>query len=46
MLVDPKRIAKEIEKPLMAAAEDITREVAQEYQPGLWEGMPEFARQR
>lgn len=37
---------KEIEKPLMAAAEDITREVAQEYQPGLWEGMPEFARQR
>lgn len=44
--LDPKRIAKEIEKPLMAAAEDITREVAQEYQPGLWEGMPEFARQR
>ncbi|MDS1067361.1 hypothetical protein XC18_00560 [Acinetobacter baumannii] len=44
--LDPKRIAKEIEKSLMAAAEDITREVAQEYQPGLWEGMPEFARQR
>jgi len=44
--LDPKRIAKEIEKPLMAAAEDITREVAQQYQPGLWEGMPEFARQK
>ncbi len=44
--LDPKRIAKEIELPLMAAAEDITREVAQEYQPGLWEGMPEFARRR
>ena len=44
--LDPKRIAKEIELPLMAAAEDITREVAQEYQPGLWEGMPEFARKR
>ncbi len=44
--LDPKRIAKEIEKPLLAAAEDITRDVAQEYQPGLWEGMPEFARQR
>ena len=44
--LDPKRIAKEIELPLMAAAEDITREVAQEYQPGLWEGMPEFARSR
>jgi uncharacterized membrane protein YheB (UPF0754 family) len=44
--LDPKRIAKEIELPLMAAAEDITREVAQEFQPGLWEGMPEFARKR
>ncbi|MFH3823248.1 DUF445 family protein [Acinetobacter pittii] len=44
--LDPSRIAKEIEKPLLAAAEDITRDVAQEYQPGLWEGMPEFARQR
>ena len=44
--LDPKRIAKEIEQPLMAAAEDITREVAQEFQPGLWEGMPEFARKR
>ncbi|XID76113.1 DUF445 family protein [Alkanindiges sp. WGS2144] len=44
--LDPKRIAKEIELPLMAAAEDITREVAQEYQPGLWEGMPEFARKK
>ena len=38
--LDPARIAKEIELPIMAAAEDITREVAQEYQPGLWEGMP------
>ena len=44
--LDPKRIAKEIELPLMVAAEDITRGVAQEYQPGLWEGMPEFARRR
>lgn len=44
--LDPARIAKEIELPIMAAAEDITREVAQEYQPGLWEGMPEFARKK
>lgn len=44
--LDPKRIAKEIEVPLMAAAEDITREVAQEFQPGLWEGMPVFARNK
>lgn len=44
--LDPERIAKEIELPLMAAAEDITREVAQEQHPGLWEGMPEFARRK
>ena len=44
--LDPHRIAKEIEVPMMAASEDIVREVAQQYQPGLWEGMPEFARQK
>lgn len=44
--LDPERIAKEIEVPMMAAAEDIVRDVAQQYQPGLWEGMPEFARQK
>ena len=44
--LDPERIAKEIEVPMMAAAEDVVREVAQQYQPGLWEGMPEFARQK
>lgn len=44
--LDPQRIAKEIEIPMTAAAEEITREVAQKYQPGLWEAMPEFARQK
>ncbi|MEC7120443.1 MAG: DUF445 domain-containing protein [Pseudomonadota bacterium] len=44
--LDPKRIAQEIEEPMMAAAEDITREVAQRYQAGLWESMPEFARKK
>lgn len=44
--LDPKRIAQEIEAPMMAAAEEITREVAQRYQPGLWEAIPEAARQR
>ena len=44
--LDPERIAKEIEVPMMAAAEDVVRDVAQQYQPGLWEGMPEFARQK
>ena len=31
-----KGIARKLKKPLMASAEDITREVAQQYQPGLW----------
>lgn len=44
--LDPKRIAQEIEIPLMRAAEEITRDVAQQYQPGLWEGMPDFARRK
>ncbi|MEL0027687.1 MAG: DUF445 family protein, partial [Perlucidibaca sp.] len=44
--LDPKRIAKEIELPMMAASEDIVRAVMQQYQPGIWESMPEFLRQR
>ena len=39
--LDPDRIAREIEKPLLAAVEDITREVAAVYSPGLWEAAPE-----
>jgi uncharacterized membrane protein YheB (UPF0754 family) len=39
--LDPDRIAKEIETPLLEAVEDITREVAGHYAPGLWEAAPE-----
>ncbi|HKY89394.1 MAG TPA: DUF445 domain-containing protein [Nevskiaceae bacterium] len=39
--LDPKRVAKEIETPLLAAVEDITRDVAAHYQPGLWEAAPD-----
>jgi uncharacterized membrane protein YheB (UPF0754 family) len=42
--LDPDRVAREIEKPMLAAVEDITREVAAQYQPGLWEMLPERAR--
>ena len=42
--LDPKRIAREIEVPMMEASEDIVREVMHQYQPGLWEGMPMFMR--
>lgn len=39
--LDASRIAQEIEKPLLAGVEDIVREVAAHYQPGLWESLPE-----
>src|SRR5690606_19631479 len=39
--LDPQRVACEIEKPLFDAVEDITREVATQFQPGLWESIPE-----
>lgn len=42
--LDPARVAREIERPLLAAVEDITREVASQYQPGLWELLPERVR--
>jgi hypothetical protein len=35
--LDAARIAQEIEKPLLAGIEDIVREVAGHYRPGLWE---------
>jgi uncharacterized membrane protein YheB (UPF0754 family) len=38
--LDAGRIAKEIEKPLLAGVEDIVREVAGHYRPGLWESLP------
>ncbi len=38
--LDASRIAQEIEKPLLAGVEDIVREVAGHYQPGLWESLP------
>ncbi len=41
MKLDPKRVAQEIEGPLLEAVEDITREVAAHYQPGLWEMAPD-----
>lgn len=42
--LDPHRVAREIEKPMLAAVDDITREVASQYQPGLWEMLPERVR--
>ena len=39
--LDPVKVANEIGEPMRQATEDITREVMAEYQPGLWEAMPE-----
>ena len=39
--LDPNRVAEEIREPLIRSVEDITREVAAKYQPGLWESAPE-----
>jgi uncharacterized membrane protein YheB (UPF0754 family) len=38
--LDPERIAQEIEQPLLAVVDDITRQVAAHYSPGLWEAAP------
>jgi uncharacterized membrane protein YheB (UPF0754 family) len=43
--IDPHRVAREIEAPMLATVEAITREVAAQYQPGLWEVLPERARE-
>ncbi len=44
--LDPRRIAEEVRQPMLAMSEDITREVAAQYQPGLWESIPEALRRR
>lgn len=44
--LDPDRIARETEKPMLNAVDEITREVAAHYQPGLWEALPEGVRVR
>ncbi len=42
--LDAERVAKEIEKPLLESVDELAREVALQFQPGLWEAMPETAR--
>jgi uncharacterized membrane protein YheB (UPF0754 family) len=42
--LDPVQVANEIERPLLEDVESITREVMEQYQPRLWELMPENLR--
>jgi len=44
--LDPRRVARELEGPLLNAVEDITREVVGRHRPGLWESMPAMVRRR
>ncbi len=43
--LDARRIAAEIEGPLLIAVDEITREVMARYQPGLWELLPPLAQE-
>ena len=43
--LDPDRIVKEIEGPLLVAVDEVTREVMEQYQPGLWELLPPLAQE-
>jgi uncharacterized membrane protein YheB (UPF0754 family) len=38
--LDPERVANELREPLLAAVAEITGEIAQEYEPGLWDSLP------
>jgi uncharacterized membrane protein YheB (UPF0754 family) len=42
--LDPDRVAKEIERPLLEDVETITREIMEQFQPRLWELLPENIR--
>lgn len=44
--LDPHAVVAELEKPLNAAAEEITREVAIEFFPGFWEALTPGLRAR
>jgi uncharacterized membrane protein YheB (UPF0754 family) len=44
--LDPTRVAREIEEPLLEDIEDIAQEVVDQYQPKLWTMLPETVRRR
>ncbi|PXY31143.1 DUF445 domain-containing protein [Prauserella muralis] len=42
--IDPERITREIEQPLLRSVDEIAREVLRECHPRLWERLPAMAR--
>lgn len=43
--LDPRRVAEEIERPILALIDQITDEVMREYEPALWETLPATLRE-
>lgn len=43
--LDPDQLARELEAPLLLAADEITRDVLDRYQPGLWSRLPPLAQE-
>jgi uncharacterized membrane protein YheB (UPF0754 family) len=43
--IDPDRLSREIELPLLLAVEQITRDVLDRYRPGLWTRLPPLAQE-
>ncbi|GAB3466861.1 DUF445 domain-containing protein [Actinophytocola sediminis] len=43
--LEPDQLTKEIESHLLLAVDDVTREIMEQYQPGLWELMPPLAQE-
>ncbi|WP_199431527.1 DUF445 domain-containing protein [Qaidamihabitans albus] len=43
--IDPDRITREIEQPLLRAVDDIARDVLAEYHPRMWEMLPAMAQE-
>lgn len=44
--LDRERLLEQLQKPMLAAVEEITNEVISHYQPGLWQALPKTTKQR
>ncbi len=44
--LDPERVAREMEGPMLDMVDDIAREIMSARQPGLWETLPEAIKKR
>jgi uncharacterized membrane protein YheB (UPF0754 family) len=44
--LNPRRVAAEIEQPLLNTVEEITREVMSTHRPGLWDSLPVVVRKK